>query len=139
MQTSCSTRSLVNKLGIKSAQTLLFLHAPDNYINHLLDLPSDVIIKNKLQHNLVFIQFFTKSKQELEKIFPKLKSSLAHEGSLWISWPKLKSKIATDLNENIIREIGLMNGLVDIKVCAVDDTWSGLKFVYRLNDRKKSR
>jgi hypothetical protein len=65
-----------------------------------------------------------------------LKSSLAQNGLLWISWPKRSSGVATDLSENIIREIGLSNGLVDIKVCAVDETWSGLKFVYRVKDRK---
>ena len=72
----------------------------------------------------------------LKSAFPKLKSSLAQDGLLWISWPKGASKIKTDLNENVVREIGLGAGLVDVKVCAVDDVWSGLKFVYRLKDRR---
>ncbi len=83
-----------------------------------------------------YIHLFTKSKDELQTQFPILKAALAQNGLLWISWPKKASKVTTDLNENIVREIGLQNGLVDIKVCAVDEIWSGLKFVYRLKDRK---
>ena len=71
----------------------------------------------------------------LEAEFPKLKAALTSDGMLWISWPKKSSKVATDLKEDIIREIGLTNGLVDVKVAAVDEVWSGLKFVYRLKDR----
>ncbi len=82
-----------------------------------------------------FIQFFTREKSVLETAFPKLRKRLAANGSLWISWPKGAAKIETDLNENVVREIGLKNGLVDVKVCAVDDVWSGLKFVFRLKDR----
>jgi hypothetical protein len=69
------------------------------------------------------------------KRVPALRSCLAQSGMLWISWPKGSSGVATDLNENVVREIGLGNGLVDVKVCAVDETWSGLKFVYRVKDR----
>lgn len=71
----------------------------------------------------------------METEFPRLKKNLAKDGTLWISWPKGASKIKTDVNENVAREIGLKNGLVDVKVCAVDDVWSGLKFVFRLKDR----
>jgi hypothetical protein len=71
----------------------------------------------------------------LNEAFPKLKKSLDLAGTLWISWPKGASKVKTDLNENVVREIGLSNGLVDVKVCAVDEVWSGLKFMYRLKDR----
>ena len=71
----------------------------------------------------------------LETGFAQLKKNLAMNGCLWISWPKGASKIKTDVNENVVREIALKNGLVDIKVCAVDDVWSGLKLVFRLKDR----
>ena len=82
-----------------------------------------------------FIQFFTKQRSELNHVFPALKERVSETGMLWISWPKAASKIATDVDENAVREIGLKNQMVDIKVCAVDDVWSGLKFVYRLKDR----
>jgi len=70
----------------------------------------------------------------LEKDFPQLKKSLSPKGMLWISWLKLSSQIESDLNENIVREVGLASGLVDVKVCAMDEDWSGLKFVYRVKD-----
>ena len=130
-----SKRSLVNKLGIKAGQRLYFAHAPDNYNDTLGDLPTDINQVDQLNGPLDFIQLFTKSRAKLEAEFPGLKQALASDGMLWISWPKKASKITTDLDENIVREIGLQNGLVDVKVCAVDDVWSGLKFVYRVKDR----
>jgi hypothetical protein len=135
MSAICSTHPLISKLGIKSGQKILILQAPENYSNELGTMPDDATINKKLISNLDFIQFFTKDSIELKANLPKLKNSLNQNGMLWISWPKLKSKIKTDLNENIIRDIGLATGLVDVKVCAINDTWSGLKFVYRLKDR----
>ena len=79
--------------------------------------------------------YFVSSKNELEAIFPKLKSILKKDGVLWVGWPKKTSKIASDLDENIVIKEGLKNGLVDVKVIAVDENWSALKFVYRLKDR----
>ena len=84
---------------------------------------------------LDMVHTFETSRTALEGRFPELKKSLAGNGMLWVSWPKRAAKIKTDLDENTIREIGLRNGLVDVKVCAVDETWSGLKFVYRVEDR----
>lgn len=78
-----------------------------------------------------------KEKKELESEFPRLKAHLAMDGILWTSWPKGASKVKTDLTETIVRQIGLAKGLVDVKICAVDEVWSGLKFVYRLKDRKR--
>ena len=78
---------------------------------------------------------FTKSSTALKKEFPGVAKRLAPAGMLWVSWPKQASGVPTDLNENIVREIGLAAGLVDVKVCAVTDIWSGLKFVRRLKDR----
>lgn len=85
--------------------------------------------------NLDFVHIFVKTKKEFEKGFLASKKSMSINAMLWVSWPKRSSKVATDLDENIIRDFGLMNGLVDVKVCAVDEVWSGLKFVYRLEDR----
>lgn len=130
-----SNRSLVDKLGIKPGYTLLIAHAPDGYAERLGALPDGVTQRPSAQGTLDFIHAFFTSRAEFERGFPQLKTHLAKTGMLWVSWPKGKSKIKTDLNENIIREIGLANGLVDVKVAAIDDDWSGLKFMYRLKDR----
>lgn len=139
-----SKRSLVEKLGIKPGFRVLFVNKPDGYSSLLGKLPKDL---EEATHQLDFIQFFTKERKESENNFPKLKDSMKKDGMLWISWPKSfrrkdggsersrTTKLSTDLNENIIRAIGLKNGMVDVKVIAVDETWSGLKFVIRLKDR----
>ena len=113
----------------------------------LLDLPADV--KAELKSALAschvakdepvdFAMIFVKTASELKKQFPGFSKLLAPSGMLWVSWPKKASGMATDLNENDVRKIGLEAGLVDVKVCAVNDIWSGLKFVIRLRDRAKS-
>lgn len=135
MPKTCSTRPLINKLGIKSGQKILILQSPENYLSELGELPDNITLNKKLTSNLDFIHFFTKDSTELRLYFPQFKKSLNQNGMLWISWPKLKSKIKTDLNENIVRDIGLEAGLVDVKVCAINDIWSGLKFVFRIKDR----
>ena len=127
-----SKRSLEEKLGIKPGMKAAILHAPEGYNLNL----NGATLVGRLKGSLDFIQCFSKAKSELQKDFPKLKAMLTPAGYLWISWPKGSSGVSTDLNENVVREIGLANGLVDVKVIAVDDIWSGLKFVYRLQDRK---
>jgi hypothetical protein len=131
-----SKRSLVDKLGIKAGCRLAILQAPAGYTALLGDLPADVVIDETMSQPLAFIHFFTASRADLETNFPRLKAALMQNGKLWISWPKRAAKVATDLDENIVREIGLANGLVDVKVAAMDATWSGLQFVYRLKDRR---
>ena len=126
-----SKRPLVQKLGIKEGASVLLLNAPADYKESLSPLPSGVKMAKELQDSVEFIQFFTKEKEELKKNFPRLKKHLQPKGILWISWPKGASKVPTDINENVVREIGVANGLVDIKVCAVDDIWSGLRFAFR--------
>jgi|SRR5579863_10342707 len=126
---------LPKKLGIKSG-----------YRVQLLDLPAEV--RSELQAELAgckiaidgklpldFAMFFTKSKTALAKEFDRIANRLAPAGMLWVSWPKKSSGVATDLDENIVRDIGLATGLVDVKVCAVTEVWSGLKFVRRVKDR----
>lgn len=130
-----SKRSLVEKLGIRSGAKVYLGNSPPDYLKTLGTLPDKVVLAKTLQGPCDFIQFFSKERGRLESEFPRLKQNLAKDGTLWISWPKGASKIKTDVNENIVREIGLRNGLVDVKVCAVDDTWSGLKFMFRLKDR----
>lgn len=131
-----SKTPLIKKLGIKPGFKLCIINPPDDYEETLGELPAEVVVAEAPEADLDFIQFFTRSQLELVAEFPALKQALAHSGMLWISWPKKAAKVETDLDENVVRETGLQNGLVDVKVCAVDEIWSGLKFVYRVKDRK---
>lgn len=135
MSAGYSKRPLVQKLGIKAGFKIIILGAPAGYDQMLGPLPEDVTVAEQLLGPLDFIHFFTEEKAALENQFNALKQALLPNGMLWISWPKKASKVKTDLNENVVREIGLAHGLVDIKVAAVDEVWSGLKFVYRVEDR----
>ena len=130
-----SKRSLQDKLGIKDGFQVCFLNEPESYRRDLGALPSKTVESTRLKKGIDFIHHFCVWRKDLEKNFPKLASNLSPSGMVWISWPKGSSKVPTDLNGNIVRDIGVMNGMVDVKVCAVDDIWSGLKFVYRLKDR----
>lgn len=131
-QAGYSKKPLIDKLGIKNGSSIVLLNAPAEFVNYI---KTSATVKTQLKPSEVFIHYFAKDKQELEREFSKLKKSLDFPGMLWISWPKKSSSIKTDLSENIIREIGLKNGLVDVKVAAIDENWSGLKFVYRLKHR----
>jgi hypothetical protein len=128
---------LSKKLGIKEGMKIAALNSPVAYEDLLGGVPARANQTTRLRGKVDFIHFFTESQSELRRSFPRLKKCLAENGILWISWPKGRSKLATDLNENYVRDTGLQAGLVDVKVCAVDEIWSGLKFVYRLKDRKK--
>lgn len=132
-----SGKPLVAKLGIKAGTAVAILNPPRGYERVLGKLPSDVRRKPRVTTTvpLDFIQFFTTEKRDLEREFKKLERALSPAGMLWISWPKKASGKATDLTEDVIRTVGLAHGLVDVKVAAVDETWSGLKFVRRLKDR----
>ena len=135
MPAGYSKKSLVEKLGIKDGFVIAILGAPKNYAATLGKLPSGVRRTKELQGPLDFLQFFSPKRSHLEEHFPKMKAALSPSGMLWVSWPKMSSGVPTDLTENVVREIGLQNRMVDVKVCAIDETWSGLKFVYRLKDR----
>ena len=135
MPAGYSKKSLVEKLGIKECFAISIIGAPENYAATLGKLPSGVKLTKKLEGPLDFVQFFCSKRSQLEENFRRLKGALSARGMLWVSWPKGSSGVPTDLTENVVREIGLKNGLVDVKVCAVDETWSGLKFVFRLKDR----
>lgn len=137
MNAGYSTRTLVAKLGIKPHTRIAVMGAPRGFRATLGDLPPGVAITNTLRGTLPLIHFFTKQRAALQSRFPMLKRALAVDGALWISWPKKASGVATDLTEDGVRAVALTNGLVDVKVCAVDDVWSGLKLVRRLKDRTK--
>src|SRR2546421_5878941 len=131
-----SAKPLFEKLGLKTGQKAFICNAPTTYQAELKPLQSSIDLKARLKGPLDFVHFFVASKGELEEHLPRLKQELDHSGCIWISWPKKSSGVTTDLTENVVRDIALACGLVDVKVCAVDETWSGLKLVYRLKDRK---
>jgi hypothetical protein len=123
----------VQKLGIKPGTRIQFVTAPLQLPQLLGPLPTGA--KATRSGKLDFALLFVDQLAELARQFGRLRDRLESNGMLWVAWPKKTSGVATDLNENIVRQFGLDNGLVDVKVCAIDDTWSGLKFVRRLSDR----
>lgn len=130
-----SGKSLVAKLGIKPGMPIAIIGAPRGYRTTLGALPDGVSVTATLRRSLPFIQFFAKQRSALERRFPALKRALEQDGALWVSWPKKSSGVATDITEDVVRGVALPGGLVDVKVCAVDEVWSGLKLVRRLKDR----
>ncbi len=130
-----SARSLVDKLGIKTGTRIAIINAPRGYRGVLGALPAGVTVSSSIRGRFPFIQFFTRSRALFQTKVRRLLEALEPDGALWISWPKRTSGMATDMTEDAVREIALPTGLVDIKVAAVDDTWSGLKLVRRLRNR----
>ncbi len=126
---------LPKKLGIKDGLRAVFIAAPADVRAELKTSLAGCTVAKDLSRTLDFAMIFTKSKSELAQEFARVSKQLAPAGMLWISWPKKSSGVATDLDENVVRSIGLAAGLVDVKVCAVTDVWSGLKFVRRVKDR----
>ena len=124
---------LIQKLGIKHGARLQFVSEPKEFAGLLGELPGGT--RTPSRGTLDFAILFVKELSDLEKRFAPLRDRLESNGMLWVSWPKKTSGVATDLTEGIVRAFGLESGLVDVKVCAVDDTWSGLKFVRRVKDR----
>jgi hypothetical protein len=126
---------LARKLGITLDARVTLVHAPDGF--GLGTLPPGVRIRQRLSAaaDSDVILAFAVRRREVQRRLPRLKASLDHAGSLWLAWPKRASGVATDLGDGVVRELGLAAGLVDNKVCAIDATWSGLRFVYRLADR----
>jgi len=130
---------LPKKLGIKPGQRIRFAGAPPEFAAALGELPQPlhVIESDDDAAELDLIVFFTTSAELLRERFDGLAASLVPAGMLWIAWPKKASRVPTDLTEDVVRRIALERGMVDVKVCAIDATWSGLKLVYRLKDRPK--
>ena len=126
---------LPKKLGIKNGFRLQLTNAPADVRAELQQSLADCTTV-KRGDSLDFAMLFTKSRAELAKEFSRVAKVLAPAGMLWVSWPKKSSGVTTDVDENIVRGIGLDAGLVDVKVCAVTEIWSGLKFVRRVKDRK---
>ncbi|MEL7118318.1 MAG: DUF3052 domain-containing protein [Bacteroidota bacterium] len=136
MPSGYSGTPLAKKLGIKENFQILLYNQPSHYFDLFSDLPEGIVIQDQITNEGIdFIHLFCTTFEELQGISEKYKTALKKNGLLWVSWPKGKSKIATDLKRDMIREHLLDIGLVDTKVAAVDDDWSGLKFVYRVKDR----
>lgn len=133
-----SKTPLVGKLGIGEGSRVLLVHAAPGWDRALAPLPPGVTVRGDLRSRGPFdvILVFCARKKTLETAFPKAAARLQEAGGLWIAWPKQASGVATDLTGNQVRAHGLAQGLVDNKVCAVDETWSGLRFVVRLRDRR---
>lgn len=130
-----SETPLVKKLGIKAGFNIAFVNPPADFVSGL-DLPSETTVCSASSRRpLDCVLLFVKSRQDLATKFSLSAAKLKPDGMLWVSWPKKASGVKTDLTENVVRELGLSEGLVDVKVCAVDEVWSGLKFVFRLKDR----
>ena len=126
---------LISKLNLKPGKKMYVQNAPANYFQLLGTLPEGVKVVESLEPEMDFIHIFVTRSNQLADLLPMLKRALKKDGMLWISYPKRTSRVDTNLSETRVIETGLMNGLVDIKVAAIDSTWSGLKFVYRLKDR----
>ncbi len=124
---------LVAKLGLKPGARMQLISAPPDFGDVIGQMPDGLKPVNR--GTLDFAMLFVRARSELKKRFPALRDRLESNGALWVAWPKKTSGVRTDLSEGIVRSIGLEAGLVDVKVCAVDNTWSGLKFVRRLKDR----
>jgi hypothetical protein len=126
---------LAKKLGIKNGFHVVLVNVPEHYFDLFIDLPIDLHFEDKEDEKNDFIHFFTKNKEEFVALLPRLKDRIKPNGMIWVSWPKKTSKVPTNITEDIIRNFALQIGLVDIKVCAVDDIWSGLKLVIPVKDR----
>jgi ABC-type lipoprotein release transport system permease subunit len=130
-----SSTPLAKKLGIRPGFKMLLINAPDYYFKLFTDLPSDVQLLNDKKSKKNFIHLFTKDIKTFEAHIHDLKNEIEPNGIIWVSWYKRSAKIPTDLTEDIIRNTALSIGLIDVKVCAVDNVWSGLKLVIPLKNR----
>src|SRR5713226_4726140 len=119
-----SATPLAKKLGIKERSRIALVNEPRSFRETLGDLASGVAFVGESEKNLDLILCFVRSQSELSKRFTKLASKLAPAGMLWVAWPKKASGVASDLSDGVVREIGLAAGLVDTKVCAIDEVWS---------------
>lgn len=131
-----SATPLPKKLGIKEGSRIALVNAPEDFQGELGELPHNVEFVTRITRPLDIVLLFVLTERALLRDFKKFAAKLVSNGMLWVAWPKKASGVATDLSENRVRQIGLDAGLVDVKVCAIDDVWSGLKFVYRLKDRR---
>ncbi|MCB0699730.1 MAG: DUF3052 family protein [Chitinophagales bacterium] len=128
---------LAKKLGIKAGHVIRLINEPAHYFELFDDFPLEVTVTDTVKRPKNLIHMFTKEEKELKMLLPKLKKEILSDGCIWVSWPKKASKVPTDVTEDVVRDLALSIGLVDVKVCAVDAIWSGLKLVIPVKDRQK--
>jgi hypothetical protein len=126
---------LATKLGIRAGSRVALLGAPPELDDALAPVPDGVRVLRRLAPDLDVAVLFVTRRPELERRFPQVAAAITPAGGLWVAWPKRASKVPTDVTEDVLREIGLPHGLVDNKVCAITDVWSGLRFVWRKENR----
>lgn len=129
--TGYSGTPLAKKLGIKEGSRVVLMQAPMDYRKMLEPLPAAVVFASKLATDIALVQVFATAKADLAKALANCRKQLASDAVVWVSWPKKAAKVPTDITEDVIRELALPLGFVDIKVCAVDEVWSGLKLMVR--------
>jgi hypothetical protein len=129
---------LPKKLGIKPGVTVVTINSPINYRRLLDSIPESVTFSDRLKPDSTFVHVFVRKCSELAKRLPVLRQKVSDTGIIWISWPKKSAGVPTDVTEDVIRSVALPLGFVDVKVCAIDETWSGLKLMVRRENRKKA-
>jgi Protein of unknown function (DUF3052) len=127
---------MAKKLGIKASTIFYAVNAPADYVGLLGPLPDNAILARTDSEELDLVHLFTKTRSELIRLIDHYQSKIKQNGAIWVSWPKKASGIPSEITEDTVRDVALPLGLVDIKVCAVDDTWSGLKLVIRRENRR---
>ena len=132
-----SGKPLGEKLGIRDGEDVALLHAPPGFATTLAPLPPGVRIHERASRDASVVVLFSREATALEREFAPAAKALPAGGMLWVAWPKKAARQQTDLTEDVVRRIGLEAGLVDVKVCAIDDVWSGLKFLRRRADTAK--
>jgi hypothetical protein len=130
---------LAKKLGIKEGSRLFLSGAPKNYLELVAPFPEGARVVPKIDGETDIVHIFSREKTHLTNTLRASLAKLKQDGAIWVSWPKKSSKVPTDITEDTIREVALPMGLVDIKVCAVDEIWSGLKLVVRKENRRRER
>ena len=126
---------LAKKIGVREGISIWLVNPPDYYFDLFTDMPEKIKVLKKRSEQIDMIHFFTNSQKELVEQLPLLKKQIAKNGMIWVSWPKKAAKIETDVTEDNIRDCALRIGLIDVKVCAVNDTWSGSKLVIPVKER----
>jgi hypothetical protein len=126
-----SERPLAKKLGVKAGSNLLVVNEPPDYRELLAPLPDDVTFVARISQDVDLLHLFCVERATLAQKLAVYRSDLGPEAVVWVSWPKKAAKVPTDITEDVIREVALPLGFVDVKVCAVDETWSGLKLILR--------
>jgi hypothetical protein len=122
---------LVRKLGYKPGMRVHYVAAPDDFAALVGELPDGVRVLARPAADLDLVMLFVTERAQLERRLGGLHAKLSQDGMVWVAWPKRASKVPTDMTEDVVRDVALPRGLVDVKVCAIDDTWSGLKLVIR--------